>query len=484
MELSDFKNKKITVMGIGLHGGGIGVIKFLAAQGANILATDLRNREELKLSLEQLAKIKNIKYVLEGHRLEDFAETDMVIKNPGVPDDNEFIKVARAKNIPVESDIGIFFELCPAPIIGVTGTKGKSTTATLLAHFLGKKYPQVILAGNIRSSVLSKLPEINKDSIVVLELSSWQLADAKNHKISPYVAILTNIFEDHLNRYANYEEYVNDKRLIFKYQKPKDYLFINYNESNLREIAKETKSKVYFYSPNGDELLEHNLPVLSQEPRLGAYFRGQKIYFGANQEEICSLKDIKMMGRHVINNVLGAISVAKLYDVKNSDIKIALHDFPGLEGRLQFIAQKGGVKFYNDTTATTPESTIAALNALADNFKDIKNRLVIIAGGADKSLNFKDLAKNICDKCQGIILLKGTATDKIKKEIDHCLKNNSEINLDIKEIDLMEKAVELAYKKAGKNGLVLLSPGCASFGLFKHEFERGDKFNQAVKELK
>jgi UDP-N-acetylmuramoylalanine--D-glutamate ligase len=319
---------------------------------------------------------------------------------------------------------------------------------------------------------------------VVLELSSWQLADAKNHKISPTVAIITNIFEDHLNRYANYEEYVNDKRLIFKFQKPKDYLFLNYNESNLREIAKETKSKVYFYSPNGDNLLEHNLPLLSQEPRLGAYLRGQKIYFGANQEEICSLKNIKMMGRHVMNNVLAAISVAKLYDIKNSDIKIALHNFPGLEGRLQFIAQKGMIKFYNDTTATTPESAIAAIGALADNFKDIKNRLVIIAGGADKALNFKSLAKNVCDKCQIIILLKGTATDKIKKEINLYLKNNLKISLDIKEADSMEKAVELAFKKAGKNGLVLLSPGCASFGLFQHEFERGDKFNQAVKELK
>ncbi len=323
MTLEDFKNKRITVMGVGLHGGGVGVIKFLAEQGAKVLATDLRTKEDLKESL-RLLKGLPVDFVLDKHRLEDFAKADMIIKNPAVPEDSEFLAAAKKNNIPIESDVGIFFELCPAPIIGITGTKGKSTTATLLAYLLQKKYPHVILAGNIRSSVLEKLPEITKDSVVIVELSSWQLADAQSHKKSPHVAVITNIFPDHLNRYPTYQDYINDKKLIFKFQDSKDFLFLNYNETNLRELAKEAKSKVYFYSQDGDDLLSmKNWPSLKQEPRIGAYQRRDKIYFGADKEEICQVSDIKILGRHALNNALAAISVAKLFDVPNKKIKIA-----------------------------------------------------------------------------------------------------------------------------------------------------------------
>ena len=484
MELKDFKNKRITVMGIGLHGGGVGVIKFLVGQGAKVLATDLKNKEELKESLEKLAGLENIEYVLGEHRLKDFIETEMVIKSPAAPEDSKFLAVARAKNIPIESDIGIFFELCPAPIIGITGTKGKSTTATLLACLLSKKFSHVVLAGNIRTSVLEKLPEITKDSIVVLELSSWQLADARQHKKSPNVAVLTNIFEDHLNRYAGFTEYLEDKKLIFKFQKPKDYLFLNYNEPILKELAKETKSKVYFYSSDGDNLFQTDLPKLRQESRFGAYIKRDKIYFGSNEEKICDLTNIKLFGRHILNNILAAVSVAKLYDLPNKEIASALIDFPGLEGRLQLIAEKKGIKYFNDTTATNPDAAIAALNALSDKWPDIKERLVLIAGGTDKDLNFQELAKQIVEKCKALILFAGTATDKIEKEIEKWLKANKSTELKIEKADSMEKAVSLAVKLTVKGHIVLLSPGCASFGLFKHEFDRGERFNRAVSLLK
>lgn len=481
MELKDFKDKKITVMGIGLHGGGVGVIKFLAEQGAKVLATDLRKKEELEESLKKLAGL-DVEYILGQHRAKDFTDADMIIKNPAVPDNSEFLAAARQKNIPIESDIGIFFELCPAQIIGITGTKGKSTTATLLAYLLSKKFPQVILAGNIRASVLEKLPEITKDSVVVLELSSWQLADAKNHKKSPYVALITNIFEDHLNRYNEYQDYIDDKKLLFKFQGPKDYLFVNHNEPNLREIAKEAKSRVYFYSLNGDELIDNELSGLKQESRLGAYLKRDKIYFGASREEICNIADIKLFGRHILNNVLGAISIARLYDVAAKDIKIALREFPGLDGRLQLIADKHQIKYFNDTTATNPEAAIAAINGLSGHWPDldIKNHLILIAGGADKDLKFKDFAKTICEKCKAVILLAGTATPRLEREIDNHLKLTKNQKIIIKKTDSMEKAVEAAKNMAEKNDIILLSPGCASFGIFKHEFERGELFNQAV----
>ena len=471
-------------MGIGLHGGGVGVIKFLAKQGAEILATDLRTKDELKESLELLKDLP-VNLVLGKHRLENFTKADLIIKNPAVPEDSKFLAAAKKHKVPVESDIGIFFELCPAPIIGVTGTKGKSTTATLIAHLLKQEYPQVILAGNIRSSVLENLPEISKDSVVVLELSSWQLADAKNHKKSPHISVITNLFPDHLNRYSSFENYMEDKKLIFKFQDEKDFLFLNYNEKNPRDFAKETKSRVYFYSPQGDDLLlMKDWPVLNQEPRLGAYLKRKKIYFGANQEEVCDVKEIKMLGRHAINNVLAAISVAKLFDLKDNKIKIALADFPGLTGRLELVAQKKSVKFFNDTTATAPQAAIAALEAFSDRWPDLKKRLILIAGGADKDLEFENFAKKIVDSCLGVILLEGTATPKLEKEIQKILEAEPEKNFALFEkTQNIDEAVKKAASLVKKGGIVLLSPGCASFGLFKHEFDRGEKFNEAVKNL-
>lgn len=481
MNLSDFKDKRITVMGVGLHGGGVGVIKFLVAQGARVLATDLKRKEDLKDSLEILKDLP-VEFILGEHRLQDFTDTDMVIKNPGVPEDSKFIKAAQEKGIAIESDIGIFFELCGAPIIAVTGTKGKSTTASLLAHILEQHYPQVILAGNIRSSVLEKLPEITKDTIVVLELSSWQLADAKKHKKSPYVAVMTNLMQDHLNRYNGFQDYVEDKKLIFKFQKEKDYLFLNYSDPLLRDISKGANSRIYFYSIDGNVLLKEELPRFNQKARLGAYAIGKKIFYGAAQGEICEIKDIKLIGQHNLSNVLAAVSVADLYNIPVEKIRAALKTFKGLEGRLQFIDEIKNVKYINDTTATAPDAAIAAINSLdefysTENEKDPKEKkIILIAGGADKKLIFDELAEIISQKCKSVILLKGTATDKIEKAINE--------RLSIKIADSMEKAVRLAAKEATRGDIVLLSPGCASFGLFEHEFDRGRKFNEAVISLK
>ena len=478
-------------MGIGLHGGGVGVIKFLVEQGAKVLATDLRSKTELADSLKQLKDLsaspnqgKHIEYVLGRHRLEDFTDTELVIKNPGVPDNSEFLAAARAKGIPIESDIGIFLELCPAPIIGVSGTKGKSTTATLIANIFSQHFPQVILAGNIRQSALTKLSEITKDTIVVLELSSWQLADAKEHKKSPYVAIITNILEDHLNRYNTFQDYVEDKKLIHKFQKDKDYLFLNFADQLSRELSKEVKSRIYFYSTDGSTLLKEELPKINQKARLGAYAKSQKIYYGAAQEEICDVKDVKLIGQHNLANVLAAVSVADLYNVPREKIKKALREFKGLAGRLQLIAEKDGVKFINDTTATAPDAAIAAIHAVSAHYfpdrvkkgQTKEKHLVLIAGGADKDLDFTKLGETIADHIKAVVLLEGTATPKLTQAITkpEIIKGTT---------DNMIKAVKLARSSASDGDIILLSPGCASFGLFKHEFDRGQKFNEAINSL-
>jgi len=210
-----FKNKKVVIMGLGLHGGGVGVAKFFCKQGADVLVTDLKTRKQLKESVDKLKGL-SIEFVLGKHRQEDFINTDLVIKNPGVPRDSFYLKIARKHKIPIKTDIGIFFDLCKVPIIGITGTKGKSTVATLVYLFLKTKYPNVILAGNIGISPLEIFSKINKKSKVVLELSSFELEDLKK---SPQVAVITNLFPDHLNRYKNFKSYIKAKESIFKYQK-------------------------------------------------------------------------------------------------------------------------------------------------------------------------------------------------------------------------------------------------------------------------
>ncbi|NQV00646.1 MAG: UDP-N-acetylmuramoyl-L-alanine--D-glutamate ligase [Parcubacteria group bacterium] len=467
MKIKDFKNKKVTIIGLGLHGGGVGSAKFFSMAGANVLVTDLRNKEELAESIEKLKK-ERIKYVLGQHRPEDFINTDLVIKNPAVSDKSKYLEIARENKVPIETDIGIFFELCPAPIIGITGSRGKSTVSTLTARFLKKKYSEVILAGNIRSSVLGKLNKIDKKSIVVLELSSWQLAGLKSHKKSPYCALITNIIPDHLNKYKDMDHYIRDKKKIFRWQKSKDYLILNHDDERVKDFKEEAKAQILYYSQENKEESDFQ----------GSFIKQEKIYF--NFEEVCSLNEIKLKGRHNISNVLAAITIAKLYNVSNKSIQKTLNKFNGIEGRLELIDIVNGVKYINDTTATIPEACLAALDSFSN-----KN-IVLIAGGADKKLDFTELAKVVIKRIKAIILLKGSATDKLKQEIEKEMKlNNQQLEI-IGPLDNMEQAVIEATEQAKKfeESIVLLSPACASFGLFRHEFERGKYFNEAVALLK
>jgi len=313
MNLSFFRNKKVTVMGLGLHGGGVGTAKFFAELGARVLVTDLKSREELAFSINQL-KGFNIEYVLGGHRLKDFKNTDLIIKGPSVRSDSMYFKEAIRNKVPVGTDVGIFFKFCKAPIIAVTGTKGKSTVATLISTFLEEEYSDVVLAGNIRTSVLSKLKQIKKDTKVVLELSSWQLAGVKALAISPHFALITNIMADHMNYYESMDEYIADKSIIFKHQKPSDFLVLNYDNKITRSFAKQAKSKVYFYS----------LKKMSDFPshaKIGSFVDKKVILSGEEEKSIANIAEIKMLGRHNIENLLAAITVATLYRVPAAKIK-------------------------------------------------------------------------------------------------------------------------------------------------------------------
>lgn len=454
----DLNNKKVTVMGLGLLGGGLGATKWLAKQGANVLVTDLKTKKELKPSLKELEDF-DLKYVLGEHRLKDFKEVDLVVKNPAVETDSKFLEAARENNVPIETEISLFFKNCPCPIIGITGTKGKSTVATLTYELL-KQSHQVILGGNIKTETLPKLGQLNENSLAVLELSSWQLSSLKKDQLSPEGAIITNIKQDHLNRYGSFEDYVADKSIIYKYQDENDYLVLNHQDEVSSQFAKSAEAQVFYY--NFEEELEENR---------GAHLENESIFF--DEEEVCKREEIKLPGPHNLANVLAAITMAKVYGVSNETIGKVISDFKGLSHRLELV-KENKVTFYNDSCATNPAATIAALQSFEE-------KVVLIAGGAEKDLEFKELAQTIAKQTKGLILLKGEATSRLKEKVEKALKGKQ---LPIKKAEDMEQAVEMASELAQREGetpsIVLLSPACASFGQFINEFDRGEKFKQAV----
>lgn len=461
IKFDNFKNKRVTVMGLGLLGGGIGVARFLCENGARVTVTDLKNKKELLGSIRKLNKF-DINYILGGHREKDFINADLVVYGPGVRANSLYLKIARKNKVKLDTDIGIFFNNCPCPIIGVTGTKGKSTTATLIFKLLKSKYRKTFLGGNIQKSVLEILPKLDEKSLVVLELSSWQLEGLADSKKSPDTALITNILPDHLNTYGSFEKYFAAKKNIYKYQWPENFLILNYDDKKLRRIGKKSaKGKIIYYSLNKN-LFDAAVSI-----------KNSNIFYKNNF--VCHANDLKIKGEHNLRNILGALTAISLYEVPLSKIRRTILNFGGIPGRLEKIAEKNGIKYINDTTATNPDAVIEALRTVGG--ENSQKKIILIFGGVDKNLSgYNRLAKYIEKFVKNIVLLPGTATEKMKKEIV-----SLKINLSVIEAGNMKTAVEKAVLNAVVGDTIMLSPGAASFNLFKNEFDRGDQFVKSVK---
>lgn len=467
MDVNYFKGKKITVFGLGLHGGGVGVVKFLVSHGAKVIVTDIQPREKLKPSLDKLKNIKGITYVLGHHRVEDFTKVDMVVKTPPAPWSNKHIKLAQDNGVPVEMDSTLFFKLCRNPVIGVTGTKGKTTTATLIYEILRLTGRNPIKVGIGQTSVLDKIDMCKKNVIPVFELSSWRLSGLKRHKMSPHIAVMKNIYPDHLNYYKSMDTYIADKKAIYSSQKPTDWLIINVDDENLKGMDEEAPSQIV---------------KLSKKPinnGISVFIEDEAIYLdnGIDRKKLAGVFEVKLRGEHNISNVMAAIGAVFAYGLSIDEIKKAIKEVKGVPHRLEFVRELNGVSYYNDTAATIPEAAVSALNSF-------KRPIIVIVGGADKNLDFSQLAKAVLDKTKGVVFIQGDATDKLIAEIKKNLSSEEKEDSKFIVVDSMEKAVEVAYRSAEKNDIVLLSPGAASFGIFANEFERGNKFKEVVNNLK
>jgi UDP-N-acetylmuramoylalanine--D-glutamate ligase len=448
-----FKGKRITLLGLGLLGRGLNDAKFLAECGAELTVTDLKTAEQLQPTLKKLAKFKNIKYVLGGHQLADFKDKDFILKAAGIPLDSPYIAEARKNNIPIKMDASWLAELAPEiTVIGVTGTRGKSTTTHLIYHILKQtessillKKNKVYLGGNVKGlATLPYLKKIKKGDIVLMELDSWQLQGFGESGISPHISVFTNLLADHLNYYLKgskdeveaEQKYFTDKAQIYLNQKNNDYLICGDKISN----------------------------------RIGK-IQSQKII--TNKNIVPKTWKVKIPGEHNLENIACAIKACEAIGLSQNIIKKGVETFTGVEGRLQFIREFKGIKIYNDTTATTPDATIMALRALGNKTK----KLVLICGGADKNLNMSGLLKEIPLFCKETVLLSGGGTEKLKTDFPKQTKNMSEFGN-------LKEAVVTAIKSCKQGDILLFSPGFASFGLFKNEFDRGDKFVSLIKRLK
>ncbi len=465
--MNKFKNKKIIIMGLGSYenGSGISAAIFFAKSGAKILITDFRKKEELKEQLKKLKKFKNITYVLGGHREKDFKGVDFILKNPAVPKNSKFLKLAKKNKIPIHNDWSIFLENYKNLVVGVTGTRGKSTTTTLINEILKTKY-KTRLCGNIGVSPLAIFSKIKKDDIIVAELSSWLLHNLKTVKKSPSVAVITNLMPDHLDKYKNLKDYYEDKKNIFRYQTKDDILILNKDNKDVVKFSKYAQSRIFWFSKKSLNKKED-----------GVFLEGDDIFLKLDEDikKILNIKKVKLRGEHNKENILAAVLVSKLFKVRNSNTLKIIDSFSGISDRLEFIGSIRGVKFYNDTTATSPDATLVALKTLGSK----KRNIILLAGGSDKKLEYKKFAKELKRYVKGVVLFSGEATEKIKKELKKI--NYKDI---LAESSTMKDAVGFAKNNAKKGDIILLSPGAASFGIFKNEFDRGMQFSKFVNKLK
>lgn len=450
--MMDFKNKKVAILGFGIEGRDL--VKFLLQKGAIVTVLDRKVQSELDLAGLPAPKINFIcgpDYLSQG--LKDY---EIVFRSPGVYRYLPEIIEAEKSGVEISSSIKLFFDLCPAKIIGVTGTKGKGTTSTLIYKILETSGKNVYLAGNIGKPVLSLLPKLKKDSWVILELSSFQLIDMAK---SPHIAVVLNITLDHMDWHKNKEEYVNAKKNIVRFQLEDDLAVINADYESSMQFAKEAKAGKYYFS--------------KKKKVKGCYVQKNQIVLETSGEkwEVGSTKDLLLRGRHNWENVSAAVCASYLAKADIDSIKKAVFSFKGLEHRLELVESVGGVTFYNDSISTNPQTTRAAVEAFSES-------KTLILGGSDKGLGYDEMARKISsDKSvKGIIFI-----GEIGKKIADSFKkaNFSGGALILGKVP-MDRVIEVAAQSTPKGGIVLLSPATASFDMFKDYKDRGNQFKEAV----
>ncbi len=461
-----WKGRRVTVAGLGSFGGQAAVARYFSSLGAIVTITDTKPASELTRGLADIGDL-GVRQVLGGHEVADFVEADLIVASPAMPRTSPFLLAAEAAGVPVTHEMDLFFELCRAHIIGVTGSNGKSTTAALLAHILrghfespsSRPHRRVWLGGNIGRSLLLEAPRIAQHDIVVLELSSFQLESLAALSVSPQGAVVTNISPNHLDRHGTFEDYVRSKRCIARYQRQGDFLVLNADD-NILKGWRETPARVVFFG--SDESCGEK----------GVFVCGRNIVsINENTREEADVPaGWRLIGPHNLQNLAAACAAASCMGVALSEAAHEAGGFEGLPHRLEYVGTTGGVKFYNDSIATTPEAASAALGSFAE-------PVVLIAGGYDKGADMAAFAQTAAHAAKALVVMGDTA-----RAIAGAAARAG-TGIEIICANGLGDAVRKAFALAGPGAAVVLSPACASYDMFSNFQERGEAFAEEVARL-
>jgi UDP-N-acetylmuramoylalanine--D-glutamate ligase len=458
--IQSFGGKRVTVMGLGRFGGGVGVTRWLARQGARVLVTDRLSADRLSASLAQLAGL-DVELRLGGHHEDDFRHADLVVVNPAVPDSSPFLQAAREAGVPISTEINLFVERCRARCIGITGSVGKSTTSAMIAHLLEKTTNparhRIFFGGNIGRCLLDELPQIRPQDLVVLELSSFQLQRTPAVRWSPHVAVITNITPNHLDWHGSFVEYVAAKLNIVRFQDPARDQLVCGDTPELCEYLVRLRgdlSSLWRYRLEEDE----PVAVCRSAPGCGP--------------DDCKLRwpglKLEVPGRHNRLNAAAALVVGHLLGVRPDQAVAALESFKALPDRLECVGTIAGVRFYNDSKATTPEAAITAINS-------IDTPLLVILGGYDKGIDLSEVVAAAARRARFCACIGQTGqklTELIRNaggEAEYCGD--------------LATAVAECRRRARPGDTILLSPACASWDQFDDYRQRGALFTELVKEM-
>ncbi len=446
-------------MGLGSFGGGLGVVKFLASRGASVTVTDARPAEKLLESLAELQSVPSVELKLGGHDAEDFRRAELVVVNPAIQRGHPCLDIARSAGVPLTSEMNLFWQWNRAPIVAVTGSNGKSTTTALTHSILSRTGRRCWLGGNIGVSLLPHVEEIDEHDIVVLELSSFQLADLDRLQVSPEVSVITNFSPNHLDWHGTLEHYRWSKQSMLRWQ----------NASNVAVL-------------NGDDVDVTAWPVHGERLTFGLHDSGGEGVFGeagdarvrlGGQSELLPLSRwLKLPGRHNLANALAAACAAMRFGANADAVRQGLENYEPLPHRLQFVGEVDGRTFYNDSLATTPESAEVALEAF-------QSPIVLLAGGYDKNVDLSHLASAIARRVKAVALMGQTAA-----RLRELIASDSATRCCVSdELPSFRDACEWAVSHSEPGDVILLSPGCASYDWFRNFADRGAQFTEFVESL-
>ena len=452
----DLTDEKVVVVGTGVSG--MGAVKLLSETSADITLYDGNDKADRDEILKKIPDDCDLRLIIGEMPDEVVKETDLLVISPGVPIDSDIVKLFEKENVPVWGEIELAYNFEKGTVFAITGTNGKTTTTTLVGEIMKKYNNQTFVVGNIGNSYTSEVLKTTKDSYTVAEISSFQLETIR--EFAPKGSAILNITPDHLNRHYTMENYAAVKESITKNQwkvREDDYCVLNYDDKVLREFGKTIKNPVYFSR--------------KEKPSKGAYLDGRIIrYFdGKDDYEVMSVEDMHLFGNHNYENVMAAIAMTIEAGVPLNIIINVIKDFMGVEHRIEYVRDKNGVRYYNDSKGTNPDSSIKALEAMS-------RPTILIAGGYDKHSEFDEFIEAFDNKVKLMVLL-GQTADKIEETaVRHGFTN-------IIKTDSLEKAVKICAENAVSGDVVLLSPACASWGMFKNYEERGKLFKEYVNSL-